>query len=346
MKKYVIISPEFGLEKGGIQVWGYYIHKSLIEAGFLGSVFDIYKKSFKDLTNLILGFFSSRKYLLMTWKMSFLILPVYIFNFLIKKDDFYVFVHGNDFLNLNVLKKKYFKFFINSPKTKVIANSQAIASLFEKEMKYKVDSIFYPFVDFPSVKKEELTNLRNDILSISTITRLVERKNIISVIRAIKILKDKGVHVNYKIGGVGPEFEKIAQLIKTLELSNQIELLGKVEENNKWNIISQSDFFILPSYFNESDGSIEGYGIVYIEANAMGIPVISGNSGGIVEAVIDKKTGIMSDGSVENIANILEAVNDKAYLPFDSNFLISHANKHKYNNQSEFIDYIYNKRLS
>lgn len=345
MKKYVIISPEYGLEKGGIQAWAYYINKSLSDAGFVGSVFDIYKKSLLVIFNIFLGFFCTRKYLLMTWKMAFIIFPVFIFNMIMKKDDFYIFIHGNDFLKLNFLKKRALKFFIGFSNTKVIANSEAIAHLFERELKYKVDSICYPFIDFPIVNKNNFKKIRGDELSICTITRLVERKNIISVIHAIKILKDKGIYITYKIGGVGPEFDKINRLIKRFELSNQVELLGRVEENKKWEIISESDFFILPSYFNEADGSIEGYGIVYIESNAMGVPVISGNSGGIVEAVIDKKTGIMSDGSVNNIVNILELVNSRTCYYFDFNYMIEHANKHKYNNQLEFINYIYGKRL-
>jgi phosphatidylinositol alpha-1,6-mannosyltransferase len=42
---------------------------------------------------------------------------------------------------------------------------------------------------------------------------------------------------------------------------------------------------------------VEGLGIVYLEASACGLPVIVGNSGGAVDAVLDKKTGLLVDGT-------------------------------------------------
>ena len=45
------------------------------------------------------------------------------------------------------------------------------------------------------------------------------------------------------------------------------------------------------------DLEVEGLGIVYLEASACGLPVIVGNSGGAVDAVLDKKTGLLVDGT-------------------------------------------------
>lgn len=42
-------------------------------------------------------------------------------------------------------------------------------------------------------------------------------------------------------------------------------------------------------------GDVEGFGIVYLEANAMGKPVVAGNSGGVPDTVIHEKTGLLVD---------------------------------------------------
>jgi len=79
--------------------------------------------------------------------------------------------------------------------------------------------------------------------------------------------------------------------------------------------------------------SIEGYGIVFIEANSYGVPVISGNTGGMKEAVINSVTGYHCNGTVLDIVDkILLAIE----TPFNINLIYKHALKHDYRNQLDF----------
>ena len=64
------------------------------------------------------------------------------------------------------------------------------------------------------------------------------------------------------------------------------------------------EFFIMPSREIPEEGHIEGFGIVYLEANACSKPSIGGRSGGVAEAILEGKTGLLADPlSVEDITD-------------------------------------------
>jgi phosphatidylinositol alpha-1,6-mannosyltransferase len=56
-----------------------------------------------------------------------------------------------------------------------------------------------------------------------------------------------------------------------------------------------ADAYIMVSREGREIGDIEGFGITYLEASAAGLPVIAGNSGGTVDAVVDGVTGLVVD---------------------------------------------------
>ena len=66
------------------------------------------------------------------------------------------------------------------------------------------------------------------------------------------------------------------------------------------------DVFVLASRESGVSGGAEGYGIVFVEANLRGKPVVGGRSGGIPDAVIDGETGLLVDPS--DPADIAEAI--------------------------------------
>ncbi|WP_146150441.1 glycosyltransferase, partial [Photobacterium angustum] len=217
---------------------------------------------------------------------------------------------------------------------KFIANSKDISNLFFDNVKIKADIVIPPFMNASELNKKlsaKSKDKKNKKIFF-TLTRLVERKNIKNVIYALS--KINTIDFVYYIAGSGPCLDSLKKTINELGLEEKIQLLGRVSEEQKENLLLNTDLFILPSLFDIKDGSIEGYGIVYIEANAFGIPVISGNTGGITEAVIDGKTGFHSDGSVESIYNsILKAIDHD----FDGEYIITHALKHDYSVQSELL---------
>jgi L-malate glycosyltransferase len=105
--------------------------------------------------------------------------------------------------------------------------------------------------------------------------------------------------------GDGPERANIEHLCRELQTCNDIISLGKI--NDPKEILNIGDLFILPS-------ETESFGLAALEAMAMGVPVISTNSGGIPEVNIQGKTGYLSSvGDVENMsANAFRILSDEA----------------------------------
>jgi phosphatidylinositol alpha-1,6-mannosyltransferase len=72
-----------------------------------------------------------------------------------------------------------------------------------------------------------------------------------------------------------------------------VEFVGRVPDDALPDIYRRSDVFVMPAREETSSASVEGFGIVYLEASASGLPVVAARSGGAEEAVIDGETGFL-----------------------------------------------------
>ena len=134
-------------------------------------------------------------------------------------------------------------------------------------------------------------NLRDKKI-ILTAGRLVERKGHDVVLGALHKLKEFVPEAYYAIIGEGPIEGVIKQMIKTLGLENSVTLIGKVSDYELAVWYEVCDVFVMISRQLKNEDA-EGFGIVYLEANMFGKPVIAGKSGGVAEAVLDNETGIL-----------------------------------------------------
>lgn len=125
-------------------------------------------------------------------------------------------------------------------------------------------------------------------LSLISIARMVDRKNMKTVVESVKSANEQGLECTLTIIGDGPNRASIEEMTRDLPF---IEVLGWVKEEEKNRRLRKSDIFILTPLKNGYD--VEGFGIVYIEAQASGTPVIGSNNGGIPEAV--GNSGILID---------------------------------------------------
>lgn len=327
MRRALIVTSEFGREKGGIQNWMFYVHKLL---GLHNFDIGVYAYKEDNLFRKFKQFLKAQTYLLATWKMSLFIIPA----LLLKKKTVFIFIHGNDILNLNRFQNFWLNYLCKQSQIYFIANSQAVAQIFYQITKREIDLVQYPFMEiaekYPEAKAHKIPVFL-------TISRLVKRKNIHHVLFALQKLKSEGLQFQYNIAGKGVEKETLMDLVETLSLSQEVQFLGAVSEKQKEELYIRSDYFLLPSVYDRTDGSIEGYGIVFIEANAYGLSVISGNTGGMTEAVKDGVTGYQCDGTVEDIA---QKIRKMLTTSFDGFVLYEHAQKHDYLKQKQFLHFI------
>jgi phosphatidylinositol alpha-1,6-mannosyltransferase len=129
-----------------------------------------------------------------------------------------------------------------------------------------------------------------DPVRLVTISRLSEpRKNIDLVLRALARLAGSFSYV-YRVVGEGRDRARLAELAAELGIADRVQFLGRVAQERMAPLLAASDLFILTSSVLEH--SHEGFGIVYLEANACGTPVLAARVGGAVEAVAEGVSGM------------------------------------------------------
>jgi len=157
--------------------------------------------------------------------------------------------------------------------------------------------------------KEELRkefNIPEDQFVLLSVGRHVLRKRFDIVIEAIKIIKQKvpSIKIKYYLIGKGEETPRLKKMTEEQDLEKEIEFLGFTDIKTRNKFFKLSDVFIMPSVVKKE--SIEGFGIVFIEANFFCIPVIGTFSGGIVEAVLNGETGLLVKEN--NINDLVEKI--------------------------------------
>ena len=127
-----------------------------------------------------------------------------------------------------------------------------------------------------------------------TVAQLNPRKGIDNTLRAVANLISKGREVNYVVIGKGEDESRLRGIIKRMGLEGYSYIFTDISDEELLKFYNISNAFIL---FSRKEGSenIEGFGIALLEANACGIPVIAGRSGGIPDAVVDGETGFLLD---------------------------------------------------
>lgn len=151
------------------------------------------------------------------------------------------------------------------------------------EEKVKVSYIGIDDDDF--MPSNILCSERRDILFVG---RLVEKKGCQYLLDAFRLIKDDFPDTKITVAGDGPlrgGLEKFAQ-------ANNInaDFLGAVSGGDVASLMRQARVFCLPSIRAEN-GDAEGFGLVILEAQASGVPVITSAEGGRQEGIIHGKTG-------------------------------------------------------
>lgn len=119
------------------------------------------------------------------------------------------------------------------------------------------------------------------------VSRLVPRKGFDVLLDAVAGLD--GVHV--VIAGAGRDRARLAQ--RAARLGERAHLLGRVSDADLPGLYGAADVFAMPCRERWGGLEAEGYGIVFLEAAACGVPSVAGRSGGADEAVLDGETGFV-----------------------------------------------------
>ncbi len=146
----------------------------------------------------------------------------------------------------------------------------------------------------------------DDRFVLVTVGNLVERKGHDTVMYAVARLRERIPKLLYLVAGTGRHQATLQRLAEDLGIAACVRFLGRVSSDELPALYGACDAFVMPSRFRESDRDVEGFGIVYVEAGACGCPVIGGRTGGVEDAVLDERTGLLVDSTdVEALAQAI-----------------------------------------
>ncbi len=126
------------------------------------------------------------------------------------------------------------------------------------------------------------------------INRLVERKGNDMVIRSMPEILRQIPEAKYVIFGRGPQEASLRRLVDDLGLGQVVVFIDGTDEERK-GLLRGCSVLAMASRQGVRSGDVEGFGIVFLEANAAGKPVVAGDSGGVPDAVEDGITGFLVD---------------------------------------------------
>ncbi len=226
----------------------------------------------------------------------------------IKKIPVMCLAHGNELLYDNEKRKNRIIKTLNQIRY-IVSNSKYTNQLV-KDLGISNNNTFVinpGAKDLRNLKGENIFNFSGDPI-ILTLARLEKRKGHAKVLNAIKQLKNDFPKINYIIAGEGSEKKYLLDLTNQLKLNNHVKFINNINEFEKKEIFSSTTIMVMPTTDETSNRSIEGFGIVFIEAAMFGICSIATNIGGISDAIVDNETGILlkpNDNLYECIKNLL-----------------------------------------
>jgi len=135
-----------------------------------------------------------------------------------------------------------------------------------------------------------------------SVARMYPRKRLADLLEAVRILRARIPRVQVRIVGEGPESVRLRALHRRLGLGDTVVFLGEVQRTALAVEYVSAHCFCLPTVQ-------EGFGIVFAEAMAAGLPVVACRAASVPEIVEDRRTGLLvNPGSPDALATAMETL--------------------------------------
>ena len=215
--------------------------------------------------------------------------------------------HGNELIIKNTRHRSRVISVMNKI-SHIVCNSKFTINLVKKiGVTNKNISCIYPGVQNNINLSEQVIKNLNGKPILMTLARLEKRKGHKFILSAIAKLKNEYPKIQYVIAGSGIELQNLEKLVIDLDIVDNVIFLGNINNNQKNYLFKKTNLMVMPTSYEPTDRSVEGFGISYLEAAFYGIPSIASNVGGTPEAVLHNKTGlIISD--ISELDSILKNI--------------------------------------
>lgn len=170
---------------------------------------------------------------------------------------------------------------------------------------------FAPFSAQRRLKARAKFGINETDIVIATVNRLVPRKGMDLLVSAVTEAARTVPQLRVFIGGSGREAGRLERQIA--QLSAPVELLGRIDDGDVVDLYGAADLMAMLCTTRWAGLEQEGFGIVFLEAAAAGLPQIAGKSGGAAEAVVHGETGLVVDANCQT--DVVEAIINMATDP-------------------------------
>lgn len=187
-----------------------------------------------------------------------------------------------------------------------VADEQCIPYGLDWKEKYEITPNSVNIERFATQTKSYRDSFENDYPIIIYASRLSSRKGADIFIDAVTQLIDDDVKLNVFIGGAGDFENYLNDKIKSSKYPNQIKYLGQIPSIELPNYFKSSDIFCVPARY-------QGFGRVYIEAMASGLPVVTTNLICTRKIIDNEVNGVLVEPNVEDVKQtIVKLLYDKS----------------------------------
>lgn len=220
------------------------------------------------------------------------------------KIPFMLTVQEGKFLAGQSMLTRFFRYLILKKTDQATAISNYLAKYIVSQNKNVPVAIIPNGVDIDKFKASSINSKDNK--TIITVSRLVEKNAVKDLIDAIAIVAKKIPDINLLIIGDGYQKNDLMKQVQILGLGENVKFLGEISNDLLPQYLAKASVFVRPSLS-------EGLGISFLEAMAMGVPVVATPVGGIVDFLEDGRTGLFCKvGDAQDIAEkIMTLINNE-----------------------------------
>jgi phosphatidyl-myo-inositol dimannoside synthase len=337
---HIILCDEASPEAGGIQNMGYWIACKLHQCGeevvvagwqsesgqerfrkqgikmYLTST-PVREKNSSDINLLKLYLGLYRRYGRQVLLHSLLIQNIKIYRYLswLLRWRCVAYLHGNEIVRMVRKRPGTLRKNVLACKA-VFSNSRYTHNLCQSVVQSSCMHIIHPaiaaeeYVQLPDRMEERQKRGWQEKFVVLMLSRLVARKGHFLTIEALNNLVKELPQLHLVIAGSG-SFETAIRdkLEKSVPLQGHYALTGRVTESEKREMFRACDAYVMPSDYNPEKNDVEGFGISFLEAAALGSLAIGSDCGGISDAIEHKKSGyLVEPGNQQALQDILRDI--------------------------------------
>lgn len=202
---------------------------------------------------------------------------------------------------------------------------------------YGVDTdVFSPDAVTPSVERA------GEPVVVGAVARLSPEKGLDTLLRAVALLRERGVELQVLLAGDGPSRAELEKLTTDLKLESRVEFAGEVAHDAVPFMLRRMDIFAIPSTW-------EGFGVAAIEASAMELPVVASKVHGLPDVVVDDETGVLVPPAdpaalADAIARLAEAADLRVSMGKAGRAFV--VKEYRWQDNAHLMEVLYDEMLS